>query len=376
MKTVFALQECAYVNEWFGILPNDVTLLMFRKRRSDIQALSYKSYSIDRVKTVVIPRYISSENNFTTIKIVDHIFYTLSAFALLPYILTKKSVVIVTPPFWVGMIVPFLKLFKKDVYIVSSDPQTRLYYTAKESRNPLIHAYWNAANLLEKLTIKLSTKVFVVSQYSRKLYSRYNKNVVCTPNGADTDLIESTKPKRRFKKFTITYMGSFDPWRSVDMLVEAFLILQKRHKNIKLLLIGGGNMDRVREMSKGNSDITITGWIESHEDVIAYCKGSDCLLMPPRKSEMAQTVNSMKCYEYIACEVPLVVTDTGEHAKLVRNLGVGLVCEANPEDIARSIEKMIKNKKLYRKFKDNCKEKKRMVDFKITRSPFIKSLNS
>ncbi len=178
-----------------------------------------------------------------------------------------------------------------------------------------------------------------------------------------------------FRQFTIAYMGSFDPWRSVDLIVDAFSILQKNHKDIKMLLIGGGgNINTIRKMAGNNRDIVITDWIKSNRDVIAYCKGSDILLMTPRDNIMSKTVSSIKCFEYIACEVPLVVTDTGEHAEWVRKLDVGLVTKPDAAAIAEGIESLMEDKRLYRKLKENCRKSKIAVDYKETRKDFIREI--
>ena len=171
-------------------------------------------------------------------------------------------------------------------------------------------------------------------------------------------------------------MGSFDPWRSVDLIVEAFKIARKK-KKMKLVLIGGGgNIDDIKEMTKDDKDIVVTDWIKENKDVIAYCKGSDVLMMTPRKNTMAKTVSSIKCFEYIACEVPSILTNTGEHEELVRKLDVGLVAEADPKSIADSIIEMIKNKKQYKNFKKNCKKHKNDVDFKNTRRNFSEEIQN
>lgn len=376
MKKIFAVQETTYVNEWLGMLEeNRITALFFRENKKLITIKSYKTYPEGHVKKLYLPFRLRGKK-VTAVGPVDHVIYSLACFLFLPLILLHDVVLFVVPTFFTAPIIPILKIFRKKVYVISLDPQDVLYETYKKKKSVPLWLYWKLSSFLEKLAMRSATKIFAVSNYLKEQYAKYNKNIYVTPNGADCGAIENTEKKRMFSEFTITYFGSIDSWRGVDMLIEAFKkIKSKTRRKIKLLLLGGGiEEDYMRKLASGNKDIYISGYI-SHDEAIAYCKGSDLLVAPFRETPILRKTFSIKPFEYIACAVPVIITDTGDHARLVEELQAGLVTRPNVESIAAAIERLMKDKKLYSRFKKNCERNKWKVDYKVTRKQFAEAFH-
>lgn len=371
-KRIFGVHESDYVNEWLAPLQGKVTVMLFKKgKRMAIK--SYTSYSDAHVRKITIPIHLRGRG-VTEVSPLDHVVYTLSLFLLLPLLLVQDAIVFMTPTFFTTLVMPVLKLFRKKIYVVSVDPQLALYNTYERTRSPLVLLYWRFSRYLEIMAVKMADSVFVVSDYLRKDYQRYNKKTFLTMNGADLEKIEEIKPRRMWRNFTIAYFGSFDPWRGVDMLVNAFRNVKEK-KKASLLLLGGGSQEPlIRKMAGSDKDIHITGYIE-HDKAVSYLKGSDILVVPFRDDPILRGTLSIKPFEYIACGIPIVITDTGQHADLVKQLGVGLVAEPKEEKIAEAILKLMKDKKLYRRLKRNAERSKRDVDFRKTRETFYDMLS-
>ena len=83
----------------------------------------------------------------------------------------------------------------------------------------------------------------------------------------------------------------------------------------------------------------------------------------------------MKPFESIACGKPIIITNTGQHADIVKNFGAGLVVDANEEKIAEAIIRLMKNKNEYRSIKRAIKKGKNEVDFRRTRDIFYKKIS-
>ena len=370
---IFGIFPTTKVNEWFGIIPKDVTVMIFKKSSKIIDIESYETFSAHHVKKIYIPKISRDRHGIVNITFLDNFIYSLFSFLYLPYIIFHDKIIFITPSYMQTGIIPILNLFRKKVYTVVLDSQLPLYMTYKEKKSPFLYIYIKISELLEKQAIKNADKVFVVSNYLYKKYKKYNKNIFLTPNGSDVELINKIKPKRITKQFTITYMGALDFQRGVDLLINAFKKLKKKHKT-KLLIIGGGkNLEGLKRIAADDKDIIFTGYM-SHNEAISYCKGSDVLTMTARDDELIRSLSSLKFFEYIACEVPILTTETGDHAYWTKKLDVGLVVNDSVDSIHKGLERLIRNKKLYRKFKQNARKNKFQIDFKNTRKDFVNQI--
>ncbi|MEM3723869.1 MAG: glycosyltransferase family 4 protein, partial [Candidatus Hadarchaeales archaeon] len=233
--------------------------------------------------------------------------------------------------------------------------------------------------LMELISIKLSNAVFCVSWYSTEKYKKLhlNRNVFRVYNGANVAKISRIKPKR-FRKKTIFYMGGFPRWKGVDLLLRAFEIVKKKHPETQLVVMGGCDEEVKYDPELGRLLSKKEGvvWIRysPHEEAISNLKGAYIAVMPARDAFMTRVISSLKVFEHIAAEIPQVCTDTGEHAEWVRKLDVGIVVKDTPEDIAKGILRLLEDKKLYKRLKENCRKRKWEVDNEIMKKPLIEYL--
>src|SRR3989344_2981334 len=379
MKKIFAVQETTYVNEWLGMLPDyRVASLFLRENKKLLAIRSYSSYPEDHVKKIYLPFAVRGKK-VAAVGPLDHILYTLSCFLLLPLMLFYDAVIFVVPTFLTTSIMPVLKLFGKKIYVISLDPQDVLLETYKKNRKPHVWIYVKISCFLEKLAMRSATKIFTVSNYLKNQYSKYNQNIYVTPNGADTRRIEKIEKKKMFNGFTIAYFGSLDTWRGVDMLADAFVKLRNsragKKARVKLLLLGGGpEEENIRKRFANDKDVYVSGFID-HSTAISYCKAADVLVAPFRETPVLRRTFSIKPSEYVACGVPVVVTDTVEHAEFIKRLEAGLIVAPDVDNLSEALETLIRDQKLYKKLKDNCVKNRSNVDYTIMRKPFSDEIN-
>ena len=369
---ILVLQETNYVNEWIALLEgHDVKAVLIKPNPKLLSIKSYHSYDDSFVKKIYLP-FKARGKKIASVGIFEHFYYTIFAFLLLPLALMQDVVIFVTPSYFHTAIIPILKLFGKKVYIVVLDPQEVLKDTAK--RNIFFAVYFRISSFLENLAIRQADKVFVVSMYLKNSYSHLNRNIYFAPSGTDVEYIGKIEPKRIFKERTITYLGSFDFARGVDILVKAFKKVNKKH-NAKLVMLGGGiEEENIRKLAGNSKNIHFSGFIP-HQEALSICKGSDILVMPFRRSPALFKTFSLKTFEYIALGIPIVVTDTGEHAELIKKMECGIVTEPDEESISRAINLLLQNKKLYRSIKKKCENSRNLVDYKVTRKEFLEAFN-
>lgn len=371
MSKIFGLYPSCAVDEFFALLaPEKVSTFIFRSKGP----LDKYSYKVDdsHVRKIIIPKLGRGKFGAAFLpNFIDYVFHALVSVISLPYLLTFDKIVFKGPPFLDTVIIPVLRLFRKKIYLISIDDQEQNIDHYADSKWKRLY-YWFALKL-ERWAVLGSDRVYVTSNYMLHKYRHWGQeNVVHVPNGADVDHIRGIKAKKLKKKgHLITYLGGFEQWRGLDILVDAFRIVQKHlDEKMVLLLIGGGpDFERMKEYCKDDKNIVLTGY-KPHDEGIAYCKGSDILVMPSRNCLSSHTISSIKCFEYMACEVPVIVTDSGEHAHWINHYKAGLVVDDNAQALAKGIHQLLTEKNLYSSLKRSAKENADKVDYKVTKKAF------
>ena len=361
-----------FVSEFFFVLEKPMNVVMFDD--SDLNRTYHYKAQKDLTVKLKIPKLgKGSFGDKITPTYLDYFVYTVMSIIMLPYFLFFDTFIFVAPPFFPAVIVPFLRLARKKIYVVAMDAQTETSLYINKRPSGIKKAAIEMMRRLEEYTVEVADKVFVVSRFLYRKYKKINDNVYHVPNGADTVSISRLKAKRKYRN-TIIYIGGFEHFRGVDMLIAAFN--EMKRKDFRLVLIGGGSYaEEIQEMAKHNPRITMTGFV-SHDEAMSLLKGAYMAVMPNRNVVLSKTISSVKGFEYIAAETPYVVTDSGEHAYWTRKLETGIVAKDNAESIRKAMEKLISDKKLYSRLKNNCRKAKEKIDYKVFRKLFVKEVLS
>ncbi len=329
------------------------------------------------------------------VNIWHKLIHALKFYLFLPlFILTKKYFLIIAPPYFHFLAMPFLRLFGKKIFTIAGDAYSEIAWEPLW-QGSLIQRIarkllWPAYALSEFISIALSHRTFVVSKYLQHKYARWTA-VELAPNGAPVADIERIKPQRATPEQYIYYMGGLIKWRGIDILIKAFAKLkQKYDKPLKLVIVGGEKWElkhypELKNATNANfvgkpaladaradKDVIFTGRLP-HDKAIACLKAAKIAVLPNRESLLSRTISSIKVFEYIAAEIPQVCTDTGDHADWVRKLNAGLVTKPTAEAIAEGMLRLLNDQKMYSQFKKNCATKKHLIDSSALRLPIHKA---
>jgi len=146
-------------------------------------------------------------------------------------------------------------------------------------------------------------------------------------------------------KIVIGFVGSFYRYEGLDLLVEAFAKLLKKHNNLVLLLVGGGEMEdelkaQVQRMALG-SHVIFPGRI-SHERIPGVYGLFDFLVYPRNSIRLTELVTPLKPLEAMAMEKPVVASDIGGHRELIRDGETGVLFQAgNVDALVKALEAII-----------------------------------
>lgn len=132
------------------------------------------------------------------------------------------------------------------------------------------------------------------------------RTVISVPNGFDDSIfypgIDSSQYRQKYHipedAIVIVFVGSFQPYHRVDLLLRAFQAIKERTKTYLLLVGDGGSLPESQTLAVrlGLSDrVRFTGRI-SYQDVPFYIAAGDIAVMPATNDYG----NPMKIYEYMA----------------------------------------------------------------------------
>jgi len=190
--------------------------------------------------------------------------------------------------------------------------------------------------IVERLTARLISKNIAVSERTKKdLESLGVKNVKVIHNGIDFKKIESVKPSE--EESDIVFAGRLIKDKNVDILIKAISLIKREISDIKCIIIGDGpEKEKLMKLAKElrvENNVKFVGFLENHDDVIAYMKSSKVFVLPSTREGFG-----IVALEANACGLPVVTVNHGRNAACdFINGENGFACEPSVEDIAEKV---------------------------------------
>jgi len=171
------------------------------------------------------------------------------------------------------------------------------------------------------------------SEALRKKYSALQSNCLLLQNGVDTSVFEPQEKRTAREQANIAsdaivvgYLGSIHKPRGAADLIAAIEQLRANGRDIKLLMAG---LD-LHEVNLDHPWLDYRGMVDQ-EDLVPLINACDVVTIPYRDTELIRMTNACKLMEYIACRVPIVVTDVSDYASY---FPASFNCVAKPADPA------------------------------------------
>jgi glycosyltransferase involved in cell wall biosynthesis len=231
------------------------------------------------------------------------------------------------------------KRFKAKVCLERSEHPLRNY-----NRNALSRAY---GILRVKLEIILCDGIFCISNYLVGFYCDMgfrNSKLLLVPSTVDTDRFKD-RFDIPFNFDYILYCGSLTIIKDgVNILIESFARIAKHHKDIKLVLIGEADTleddryfkDLVTTLNISHR-VIFTGKLPRTE-IPAYMCNAKILALARPKSIISDAGFPSKVTEYLASDVPVVLTNVGDISLYLKD-GFNAVI-SDPDSVTGFTEKL------------------------------------
>ncbi len=219
----------------------------------------------------------------------------------------------------------FARLFAKQLQI----PLVHTYHTMYEDYvHYITKGYFNkeAKKVVEYLTKfycdKTATELIVPTKKAYDLFKdkyKVDRNVYVIPTGIEVERFYKEKFKRDqvldFRKqlsidendFVILFVGRLGKEKSVDVLIEGQKDIVKKHKNVKLMIVGDGpDMDYFKSLVSKyglEKNVIFTGKV-SYDDIPLYYQAASVFATASKTETQGLTV-----IEAMAASLPVLAVD-------------------------------------------------------------------
>lgn len=169
------------------------------------------------------------------------------------------------------------------------------------------------------------------------------------PNGVDIDLFEKKEnpaigmdENYDAAKFRVGYVGSLGVIHDLRTFIEAAKICED-DPEIQFVIVGDGGrnnklQDIIEELQPNNLE-----WVglKKHEQIPYYISSFDIAINPINPSKAFESIVTVKFYEYLACEVPVITCGEGLMRRIGDLSGAAETVEPkNPQKLAQKVREI------------------------------------
>jgi glycosyltransferase involved in cell wall biosynthesis len=169
-------------------------------------------------------------------------------------------------------------------------------------------------------------------------------------------------------KKVIVFTGSLSKFRKLDTLVQAFQRVVKAHPETILLVIGDGDakqdLQNLADSLHIEKNVIFTGLIP-HEELRNHIAVADIGLAYVPIDENYTYNPPLKTFEYLACGLPVIATNTVSNASIIKEGYNGIITNDTENDIANSIITLIEDKVMMGILKNRAVESITEYEFKV-----------
>ena len=177
----------------------------------------------------------------------------------------------------------------------------------------------------------------------RSIVEEYKINVENVPvvfNGMPVDKYYKKSDYSLVKN--ILHIGRFSLQKNHKTLIEAFESVHKNHSNIKLNLVGAGELEEeIKTMVAQKGLLDAVNFKGLLDDVKEEMSKADVFCLPSNYEGMPMTI-----IEAMASGLPVVATAVGGVQDMITDGKDGILCNNTPEDVAGALEKVIESEDL------------------------------
>jgi len=256
-----------------------------------------------------------------------------------------------------GVLLKKIGKIKKVVYYVSDFSPNRykqnwfnkLYLWLDKLAATYADATWNVSKAMPLARRKLG---YDLSKLSPQIFA---------PNALFKEEIKHL-PFNKTKPYSIIYAGTLGPENGPDLAIEAMpKIIAKFPKTILTIAGGGGKeyeiyLKKLIQKLKLEKSVNFVGFVPTNKELYGLVRQHQLSIAPYKSipNSVRWYADAVKIRMSLACGLPVVTTQVPPNGKLVEEAGAGVITKDNPKDLADAIIKILSDKNLYLKMRENA----------------------
>lgn len=176
-------------------------------------------------------------------------------------------------------------------------------------------------------------------------YGLQKEQVPVAYNGVD---LSRCQPKESYKSgeaFHILHIGRFNEQKNHEMLLRVFQKLAEKHPNLRLDLLGEGELrEKMESLAEDLGIREQVSFLGAQSNVYPYLHNADLFLLPSRYEGMPMTL-----IEAMGTGLPIVATAVGGVPDMLTNGEDGITVPCEEAAVAGACETLIRNEDLREK---------------------------
>ncbi|OGG16608.1 hypothetical protein A3D78_00255 [Candidatus Gottesmanbacteria bacterium RIFCSPHIGHO2_02_FULL_39_14] len=230
-------------------------------------------------------------------------------------------------------------------------------YAVKRFDNIFLNFFYH---FTDRFVIKLANEVWNVS--SRIAALRLKQGVDRQRNFFVPNSPFFHKIKRltvdQINKHEMVLVSTSPKSTDFSLIFQAIRILTHKYPDIRLKIIGLANWQETfsHEIDRLaiNKNIVFHSRMPHKKLLNIFCRAAVGLALYTNQYSWTYFSDSMKARDYLACGLPVIMTDISSTAKDIRKSGAGLVIRLGKNDLVQAIDKLFSSHKYYRKLRINA----------------------
>lgn len=235
---------------------------------------------------------------------------------------------------------------------------------------PLRGVHLLVASQEARFTYRLARRIICVSEPAKEhLVTNWKldpEKIQVMPNGVDVERFgvryDSQKARAELglgPEQIIGFVGSFQLWHGLDLLVESFCRLQKNFPQTRLLLVGDGPARSVVEKAAVDlgvsQSVTITGLVPQTR-VPKLLAAVDIAVIPYPRFSREIWFSPLKLYEYMAAGKAIVASRSGQITEVIQDGLTGLLVKpGDADEMAQAIRRLLSDPAERRSLGENAR---------------------
>jgi glycosyltransferase involved in cell wall biosynthesis len=251
----------------------------------------------------------------------------------------------------IGLILRKLGYVKTVVY---------LSHSYGEFSNPIVNAF---TYCLDRYCARSVDSVWNLSHTLTKIREKQGvlkKRNVWVPVGIHHEEIRSPakSPKLNETK-KLVYVGVLTPRKGIELIIEAMPAILDKVSKVELLVVGGGPFEGwLKEACirlSLHNNVRFLGYMD-YVKLMEFLPQCHVGLAPyePKLDNTAYTTDPLKPKLYMACGLPVIITDFPETASEVRQSGAGLVIQYDKHELVDAVVRLLTDAELFERCSVNA----------------------